>query len=126
MELEKRFGFFESLGLAAAVLFLGLLCIGNPSVREEGTRKKFFWRNELIRQEFDSNKDGRTDIWQHLHHGAPTVLEIDSNFDRKIDTWGFYEKGGGALKTIRADSDFDGRIDYFGPPAFKIKIDDKQ
>jgi hypothetical protein len=53
----------------------------------------------LQRIEYDSNGDGRPDIIAH-HDGAksPHLLEIDENFDGKIDRWEDYDPAGRLIK----------------------------
>ena len=121
MGLEKGFSFFRIGVLSVGILLFGLLYYGNPSVhttygvRDDALKKKsYYWKGVKIREEIDSNRDGKVDIWKVFQKGKAAELKIDSNFDRKIDCWAHYGENG-KLKTYQADTDFDGVIDFSGP-----------
>jgi hypothetical protein len=67
---------------------------------DRGQYKAFYDAyGKLQRLEYDSNNDGKTDVWAH-HNGAkvPSLLEIDENFDGKIDRWEEYNQSGLLIK----------------------------
>jgi hypothetical protein len=45
--------------------------------------KKISFKNELRREEFDRNLDGKVDKWIHFRNGKVLKTEIDENFDGK-------------------------------------------
>lgn len=44
---------------------------------------KYFFKNELRREEADRNLDGKPDMWVHYRNGKVLKTEIDENFDGK-------------------------------------------
>lgn len=45
--------------------------------------KKISFKNELRREEFDRNLDGKMDKWIHFRNGKILKTEVDENFDGK-------------------------------------------
>ena len=68
-----------------------------------------YWKEgELIRLEWDTNFDGRIDVWQHPGKKSE-LFEMDSNFDGKLDY--VEEETGDGKVVIRIDSNYDGTFD---------------
>jgi hypothetical protein len=63
-----------------------------------------------IYEEFDYNYDGKMDTFYFYDKGLLVRQEIDSNFDGKIDIW-IYIDSGKYITKYAADTDFDGKID---------------
>jgi hypothetical protein len=64
---------------------------------------------ELVRTE-DQNHDGRPDLWRFYdRQGHLTRVEIDTNFDGRMDHRDYYRDG--ALTRSESDRNFDNRID---------------
>ena len=157
-------------GLALAGVALGAACGGRgglppeipPLVKgqdgreyrlvEKGPYKAFYdtW-GRLDRIDYDQNGDGRADHIAH-HDGAktPHLIEVDEDFDGKVDRWEDYDKDGalvkvgtsrhgkgpdlwvipgpgGALAGKEYDDDRDGKIDRVetldGGRIVKVEID---
>ncbi len=120
MVSEKKSPFFRSLTIALGVFLIGLLTRGNPTVLsiDQGPslrheRKEFFWWGQKIREEIDSNGDGRNDIWRIFRNGKPFELKSDANLDGRVDLWARVGEDG-ELTTMRGDTDFDRIIDFSG------------
>ena len=117
--LEKRSRFFKVAALLAGAVLLLFLYFENPTVLslsqgdQKVGRKEFFWNGIKIREEIDSNKDGKTDVWRHFTKGKPSFFKADTNLDGKVDTWGFYD-GNGKLIRAEGDTDYNGKIDFSG------------
>jgi len=80
--------------------------------------RKFDDKDRVIKK-FDMNRDGDPDIWKVYRRipggdGKPIEVlervELDLNFDRRIDLWRFYNERGELVRE-EMDLDFDGRID---------------
>jgi thiol-disulfide isomerase/thioredoxin len=63
-----------------------------------------------LRRFFDSNGDGKVDIWSYFLDGVEVYREISSNFDGKADQFRWLNAGG---MKWGVDSDQDGKIDYW-------------
>jgi len=72
---------------------------------------------KVIAEAWDLNHDGLMDSFYFYEQGVQVKQEIDSNFDGKIDIWVYLYKGNYMLAYER-DKDFDGIVDLvkrFGP-----------
>lgn len=68
-----------------------------------------YWDNgKLIRLEWDTNYDGRVDVWQE-YRPESELFQLDSNYDGNIDYQETIELKGKHL--VEVDSDFDGSLD---------------
>jgi hypothetical protein len=61
-----------------------------------------------LRRFFDSNGDKRIDVWSYYQDGAEVYREVDSNFDGKVDQYRWLNAGG---MKWGVDLDQDGKID---------------
>jgi hypothetical protein len=61
-------------------------------------------------EEFDDNGDGAMDTFYYYDKGALIRQEVDSNYDGKIDIW-IYLYSSVYITKYAADTDFDGTID---------------
>lgn len=59
----------------------------------------------------DVNNDGRADIQEHGAGGRLVCVEIDMNFDGRVDVTRFFEGDGTTVAREEHDYDFDGRLD---------------
>jgi O-antigen ligase len=59
---------------------------------------------------FDTNKDGKTDVWSHMDGTRLVRMEIDANFDGVVDRWEYYTPDG-ALEKVGMSRLGDGRAD---------------
>ena len=59
---------------------------------------------------FDTNKDGKTDVWSHMDGTRLVRMEIDANLDGVIDRWEYYTPDG-ALEKVGFSRVGDGRVD---------------
>jgi len=85
--------------------------------------KSIYAEGKVIKQEIDTNSDGLVDRIRYLETGAvfwekdgqchprqvPVRVEGDTDGDRQIDYWEYYESG--TLVRIGVDKDNDGRAD---------------
>ena len=108
--------------LAAAVLTPGLvftLACGGPSSPAgdkpavNASYNKKTGKLELLT--FDTNKDGKTDVWNYMDGTRLVRSEIDTNFDGIIDRWEYYA-GDGSLEKVGFSREKDGKVDAW---AFK-------
>ena len=68
-----------------------------------------YWNNgKLIRLEWDTNYDGKVDVW-HKFFEDKDVLLFDSNLDGAVDFRETQGKDGKVL--VEVDSNFDGTFD---------------
>jgi hypothetical protein len=119
---------------------------------DKGAYKAFYnaW-GRLERLQYDSNGDGRADVVAY-HRGAklPSLLEVDADFDGKVDRWEDYDASGRLVKVGTAlrgsgpdnwtypgpgelpakreyDADRDGRIEkvevYSGGRVTRVELD---
>jgi hypothetical protein len=67
---------------------------------DRGPYKAFYDRwGHLQRIEYDSNKDGRPDqIAHHRGERHARLLEVDQDFDGRVDRWEDYDEGGVLVK----------------------------
>jgi hypothetical protein len=80
------------------ICILGMLIFN--SLNKSGNRYPTSW---------DSNQDGKMDIWAEYSNGQLTKYTHDRNFDTAIDRWIYYENKTQSREEI--DEDFDGKID---------------
>ncbi len=69
-------------------------------------------------EEYDFNQDGRMDDFYYYEAGRLVRQEIDTNFDGRIDLWVFLVQGI-YIQRYERDTDFDGKVDVvrrFGRP----------
>ena len=67
---------------------------------------------ELVRLDYDSNRDGRVDTRTYMREGRPARLEADRDGDGSIDRWEYYDEGG-RLRRVGESSQRDGREDMW-------------
>ncbi|MEI9895833.1 MAG: DUF2007 domain-containing protein [Chthoniobacter sp.] len=72
------------------------------------------YRNGRIwKVEVDRNFDGKIDKWEFFDsEGRPERLECDENYDGQPDLWYFYANG--SVQRSEQDTDFNGQPDWFG------------
>jgi hypothetical protein len=61
-----------------------------------------------LRRFFDTNGDGKLDVWSYYHDGVEVYREIDTNFDRKADQCRWLNHAG---MKWGVDANGDGKID---------------
>jgi hypothetical protein len=83
-------------------------------------------KGEAIREEADTNYDGKLDVKATFVAGRLAEEQVDTNYDGKPDVWKFYTDG--ALTRIKRDRNFDGNPDvwevYAGGHLERIGVDD--
>ena len=68
-------------------------------------------QGDLERVELDDNFDGKIDNWQTYQAGKILTMVRDTNFDGKKDTWDYFEQG---IRTRQEqDQDGDGKVDLW-------------
>ncbi len=60
----------------------------------------------------DSNDDGKPDQWYNMQDGKITYIEMDRNYDGKVDYKAEYNKDG-KMETEEMDYNYDGKMDDF-------------
>ncbi|MBF5043985.1 hypothetical protein FGE12_16415 [Aggregicoccus sp. 17bor-14] len=63
----------------------------------------------VVRQERDLDGDGRPDVWVHYVGGRQTLTERDTNGDGRADSWEYWKDG--RVERIAEDKDGDGKPD---------------
>ncbi len=72
---------------------------------------------KLVRKALDTNKDMKFDQWVYYRDGVEVYRDIDSDFDRKIDTCRFTKH---SILFHGTDSNQDGVFDSFSPEYHRI------
>lgn len=68
-----------------------------------------FSSGRIAKHETDANADGKPDRWKYYLQGKLSRIQRDSNHDGKPDVWEIYVRG--QLDRVGVDVDFDGRVD---------------
>lgn len=68
-----------------------------------------FAQGRISKETFDRDFDGQPDEWKFFVGGQLSRVQRDTNRDGKPDRWEFYANG--ALERIGVDLDFDGHVD---------------
>ncbi len=68
-------------------------------------------KGESLREEADSNFDGRLDTWITFAKGHLAEMKLDNNRDGNPDEWKFYSAG--KLARVKRDSNYDGKPDIW-------------
>jgi hypothetical protein len=72
-----------------------------------------YHNGKIAKIEVDRNFDGKIDVWEYFDsEGRPERMEYDENFDGRPDLWYFYKDG--SLVRSEQDTDFNGKPDWFG------------
>ncbi|HOJ64790.1 MAG TPA: hypothetical protein PLE45_10260 [Spirochaetota bacterium] len=84
------------------------------------TLEKFFRggkeiNEKSLKEEFDSNGDGKIDIWVDVVYNTngstkEIIIKMDTNFDGKVDEWRYANEKREVIR-IEKDKDFDGKVD---------------
>ena len=92
-----------------------------PAVKAVYNKKS--GRLELLT--YDTNKDGRTDVWSHMDGTRLLRMEIDKDFDGVIDRWEYFTADG-SLEKVGFSRARDGRVDawaFQGPDGQVMRIE---
>jgi O-antigen ligase len=98
-------------GYVLILLALGMSACGEKkadSKSVEAVYSKTTGKLELLK--YDSNKDGKTDVWSYMDGTRLLRLEIDSDFNGVIDRWEYYTDAG-AIEKIGFSRQKDGVVD---------------
>jgi hypothetical protein len=68
-------------------------------------------KGEALREEADTNYDGKVDVWLSFVTGRLAEVDEDENHDGKADVWKYYADG--TLARIKRDRNFDGKPDVW-------------
>jgi hypothetical protein len=98
-------GLFVALALALALLAFAV------DQWKETRRHGNPW-SEIRSHEKDENHDGKPDLFYTYRDGKIVKVEVDRNFDGKIDEWDFYDREG-RPERIERDENYDGRPDLW-------------
>ncbi len=89
--------------------------------------KRYVEKNVVFAEEFDSNGDGRMDIWRFYRRGILSSEERDLNHDGKVDFQSRWEPNQRRLVTVLRDSEFRGvndlEIESLGARRWEIRED---
>jgi hypothetical protein len=80
----------------------------------DGVKDVFRWyhdKGQSLREEADTNYDGRVDTWHSFAKGRIAESQIDNNHDGKPDEWRYYSDG--RVSRVKRDRDGDGRPDVW-------------
>jgi hypothetical protein len=73
--------------------------------------RTFNAKGEALKENADTNYDGKLDIWSTFVNGRLSEEDIDTNFDGAPDVWKYYVDG--RLARIKRDRNFDGKPDVW-------------
>jgi hypothetical protein len=73
--------------------------------------RTFNAKGEAIKENADSNYDGKLDDWATFVGGRLSEEDVDTNFDGAADVWKYYTDG--KLARIKRDRNFDGKPDVW-------------
>lgn len=73
--------------------------------------RTFNQKGEALREEADTDYDGRIDVWVNFVDGRIAQEDVDTNHDGKADVWKFFVDG--QLQRIRRDRNGDGKPDVW-------------
>lgn len=73
--------------------------------------RHFNAKGEAVKEDADTNYDGKIDVWASFDHGRLVEEDADTNFDGRADVWKAY--AGGELSKIKRDRNFDGKPDVW-------------
>lgn len=73
--------------------------------------RTFNEKGEALREEADTDYDGRIDVWISFVGGRIAEENIDTNHDGKPDVWKVYTNG--LLSRVKRDRNFDGNPDIW-------------
>jgi hypothetical protein len=73
--------------------------------------RTFNAKGEALREEADTDYDGKIDVWLKFVDGRLAEEQRDTNHDGKPDIWKFYV--GGQLQRVRRDRNSDGKPDVW-------------
>jgi hypothetical protein len=73
--------------------------------------RRFNAKGEAVKEEADTNYDGKLDVWVSFDQGRLVEEDVDANFDGRVDTWKSYSSG--QLSKIKRDRNFDGKPDVW-------------
>lgn len=73
--------------------------------------RTFNEKGEAVKEEADTDFDGRIDLWMSFVAGRLAEENVDSNRDGKPDVWKVYTDG--TLSRIKRDRNFDGKPDVW-------------
>jgi hypothetical protein len=90
------------------LLLAGAACGCSPSSRAYGVYAHD--TRQLVRLDYDYDRDGRVDVRTYMRDGKAVRLEGDTNADGRIDRWEYYGAAGELLR-IGASTTDDGRED---------------
>ena len=68
-----------------------------------------FVQGRIAEENIDSNNDGKPDVWKVYSNGLLSRVKRDRNLDGKPDVWEIYAKG--KLERMGLDETFDGHVD---------------
>jgi len=68
-----------------------------------------FSHRRIAKHELDTTGDGKPDVWKFYVHGVLSRIHRDTNGDGRPDVWEIYVRG--QLDRVGVDLDFDGRVD---------------
>ncbi len=73
--------------------------------------RTFNAKGEPVKEESDTNYDGKIDVWTSFDHGRVVEENIDTNKDGRPDVWKVYVDG--KLSRVKRDRDFNGKPDVW-------------
>lgn len=75
------------------------------------TVRIFNSKGEALKEQSDTNYDGKVDVWIAFDNGRLVEETIDSDYDGRIDVWKAYSNG--VLSKIKRDRNKDGKADVW-------------
>jgi hypothetical protein len=73
--------------------------------------RTFNAKGEALKENADTNYDGKLDDWVTFVNGRMSEEDVDTNFDGAADVWKYYKDG--KLTRVKRDRNFDGKPDVW-------------
>ncbi|MCB1154889.1 TonB-dependent receptor, partial [bacterium] len=108
--LAVFFAVVNGSGVAFAHIGNNMGLMGDPGTPPDDAEIRRDGAGRLSSVAMDSDKDGKTDLWNYYDAGVFARQERDLNGDGTVDLWLFVGPDG-VMTGAKMDADFDGRID---------------
>jgi len=107
---------YASIALAT-LLFLSIVCVAACADGGDGDPRRVepiydVGTGKLQLLKYDSDGNGKTDIWCHMDGTRVVRIEVDENDDGKIDRWQYYDRDQ-RIEKVGSSTRMDGKEDIW-------------